>query len=471
MGRTEQRLAAFITETAANDIPDESYRAAEQAIFDCVGVTLAGAAEPHGQMMTRFIATEGAQAGCSVIGTGLKTSMSMAALGNGTLGHALDFDDMGGFGHPSVVLLPPALAAGEPAGISGRDLLTAYIIGFEVGYHLNQGSRYAQGERGFHATAVFGTLAATAVASRLLGLSTEQTITALGIAGSMPSGIVQNFGTYTKPLHAGLSSRSGVTAALLARDGWTATDNVIESRVGWAAAYSGAGNYDAAAMVNDLGSVWGSKDKIVIKKYPCCGSNHSSLDSLLSLMREHGFTLDDVAEVEATGFPAISHVLLYPEPTSVFQGKFSVHYNVATALIDGQIDIDSFAEERLSRPEFAEALDKVDIKVSSRWDPAVSNGPTENPVTVRLKDGRVLTRSTNRFRMHGTPVDPLTEDELTGKFRRNASLALTPDNIDAAVHAWQSIADLADIRTAIETVAGQRIGNSTGAAIPAQPSC
>ena len=452
MGKTETRIAEFIIETDPSDMPVESFKAAREACFDCVGVMLAGAAQPHGHMMAEFVAEEGARGDCSVLGTAVRTSPSMAALANGTLGHALDYDDMGGFGHPSVVLLPPALAVGERMGISGRELLSAYIVGYEVGTHLNRGSNYIQGERGFHSTSVFGTLAATAVACRLLRLSKEQTIMALGIAGSMPSGVLQNFGTHTKPLHAGLSSRSGVMAALLARKGYLACDNIVESKVGWAAAYMGEGNYDLPAMVKDLGSVWTSANSIVIKKYPCCGSNHSTLDSLLGLIREHGFTLDEVDEVEVAGLPAISHVLLYPDPRSSFQGKFSLAYNVATALVDGQINMASFEGDRVLRSEYRQALDKVEIKVRSKWDSDYESHPSENPVTVRLKNGRTFTRTTNRHAMHGTPADPLSQEELHGKFRQNARLVLSDEQVEEALRLWWMLDELPEIGRATAAV-------------------
>jgi 2-methylcitrate dehydratase PrpD len=438
-GHAERRIAEFIVETDAGAIPAECYRAAREASFDCIGVMLAGVPEPHGRMIVELASGEGGPGPCTIVGTSVRTSATMAALANGTLGHALDYDDMGGFGHPSVVLLPAALAAGEVAGASGRDVLAAYILGFEVARHLSRAATYNQGERGFHSTVVFGTLGAVAAASRLLGLSVEQTIMALGLSGSMPSGVVQNFGTHTKPLHAGMTCRSGVMAAMLASKGWLACDNIIESKVGWAAAYIGAGNYDPQAMVKDLGSQWTIQDTIVIKKYPCCGTNHSALDSLLALEREHRFRWDQVAEVEVAGLPDISHVLLYPEPRYGFQGKFSLPYNVATALVDGRIDIDSYTDERLARPELAEALRRVDVKVVSRWDPAWSPHPRETPVTVRLEDGRTLTRSTNRHTMHGTPADPLTADELKGKFRRNARLCLDPAHAERALGLWWEI--------------------------------
>jgi 2-methylcitrate dehydratase PrpD len=452
MGKTEERIAEFVVKTAAAEIPAASYAAVQRAVLDCIGCMLAGAAQPHGQIITRHARDEGGSGPCTVVGTGIKTSRSMAALANGTLGHALDFDDGGGFGHASVVLLPPALAVGEALGVSGRELLTAYILGFEVGAGLARGARYVQGARGFHSTPVFGALAATAVAARLLGLNQGQTVLALGIAGSMPSGVLQNFGTYTKPLHAGMTARGAVVAARLAQDGWTACDNIVESRAGWASSYIGAGNYDPAAMVAELGTKWASSEKLGIKRFPCCQSIHLGLNSLLSLMDEYGFTAADVERLEVAGLPAHSHVLFYPHPSNAFQGKFSIHYSLATALVDGQLDVDSYVPEKLERPEFAEALQKIDVKVTSNWDTAYAALPGETPLRVQLKDGRVLTRSTGRHSMYGMPANPLTDDDLQAKFRLNAQLTLSSDEAEQALSCWSRLGELPNLRAALETV-------------------
>ena len=452
MGACEERLARFVAETPADAIPAESYRAALQAAFDCVGVALAGAAQPQGRMIVDFVEAQGGNDQCTILGNRLRTSPYLAALANGTLGHALDYDDMGGFGHPSVALLPTALAVGEALGKSGREVLTAYVLGFETGVHLNKGSENVQGLSGFHSTAVFGTIAATAAAARLMGLTTQQTLTAFGLAGSMPSGILQNFGSYTKPLHAGMTCRSGVLAATLAKQGWTATDAFLSSKVGWAHAYIGEHRYDPERMTANLGKIWYSKDTIVIKKYPCCGSNHSALDSLISLLEEHDLKLDDIARVEVDNVPAISHVLLHPNPTLGYQGKFSIHYNIATALVDRRIDIESFTDAKLNRPEYREARAKTEIRVMSNWDPEYEHAPTYNPVAIVLKNGERLTRRTNRRTMHGAPADPLSEQELKDKFRSCASLCLPQNQVEEAIDAWWSFDRAAKIAEPLATV-------------------
>ncbi len=452
MSVCEARLAKFVTETAPEVIPKESYRAALEASFDCIGVTLAGAVQPQGKMIVEFVDAQGGNGACTIIGNRLRTSPYLAALANGTLGHALDFDDMGGFGHPSVALLPTALAIGEQLGKSGRDILSAYVIGFEVAVHLNRGSENVQGLSGFHSTAIFGTMGATAVAARLMGLTTEQTLMAFGLAGSTPSGILQNFGTYTKPLHAGMACRSAVMAASLAKQGWLATDAFLSSKVGWAHAYIGEHKYDPETMTANLGKTWFSKDTIVIKKYPCCGSNHGALDALTGLLAEHDIELDDVARVDVDNVPSISHVLLHPNPTYGYQGKFSLHYNIATALVDKKIGIDSFSDEKLNRPEYREARAKTHVNVMSDWDPEYEHGPTYNPVTITLKNGERLTKKVNRRTMHGAPADPLSERELKDKFRDCARLCLPDGQVESAVEAWWMLDSAAKLTPALESV-------------------
>ncbi len=452
MSACEERLAKFVTETSPDAIPPESYREALRACFDCVGVALAGAAQPHGKMIVDFVDAQGGNNACTIIGNTSRTSPYLAALANGTLGHALDYDDMGGFGHPTVVLLPAALAIGEQLGKPGKEILAAYVIGFEVAFNLNRGAKNVQGLTGFHSTATFGTISATAVAARLMGLTTEQTIMAFGLAGSMPSGILQNFGTHTKPLHAGLSCRNGVMAASLAKQGWLATDSFINSKVGWAHAYIGEGNYDPEAMTANLGKTWASKDTIVIKKYPCCGSNHGALDSLLALLKEHNVSLDDIVRVDVDKVPAISHVLLHPNPKYGFQGKFSLHYNIATALVDKKINIESFTDEKLNRPEYRVAREKTHVNVMSNWDPDYQHGPTYNPVTITLKNGERLTKRTNRHTMHGAPADPLSEQELKEKFRYCAAQRLPAGQVEEAVSAWWSLDRAPSLKQALVTV-------------------
>jgi len=451
----EEALAEFVTGFPEEEIPESCYRRAREGIFDCAGVMIAGSAEEVGkrildvvrmQMMQRTDATS------TVVGLASKFSAYAAALANGTCAHALDFDDMGAFGHPSAILLPATLAVGEAVGASGRDVVTAYIIGFEIGAHLHAGSEYVQSERLFHSTAVFGLMAATAAVARLLGLNRAQTITALGTAASGGAGILQNFGTFTKPLHAGLVASHAVLACLLSQVGWRATESFLGSRAGWAAAYIREGNYDPERMVQSLGRKWLLPEKLTIKKYPCCGSTHSALDSVLALCREEGLRYEAIKEVRVQGLPANSYVLLYPEPTHGFQGKFSLRYVVASAILDGEVTIETFSEDRLHRPEIQEAMRKVRIELLSKWERKEEALPAETPVEIELYDGRVLRRSTNRFTMHGTASDPLTEKELKQKFRLCAGRRFGPEHVEEALLSWWDLTQAAEVRSVAATL-------------------
>ena len=170
-----------------------------------------------------------------------------------------DYDDFGGFGHPTVAIFPALLALGEHIGATGRDLLEAYVIGCELGLALQHTTKYNQMQKGFHSTGVIGRLASAAACAKLLKLDEKQTTTALGIAGSMASGLIHNFGTMTKPLHAGLTCRDGVTAAQLAQRGLTSGDQILEHPFGFAATVLGQGIYNLDEMAENLGKPSGSR--------------------------------------------------------------------------------------------------------------------------------------------------------------------------------------------------------------------
>jgi len=451
----EERVAEFITQFPDQEIPEACYQRACEGIFDCAGVMVAGSVEEPGRTMLGFVRSQlssGPEASSTIVGMESRASAYAAALANGTCAHALDYDDMGGFGHPSTVLLPAVLAVGEAIAASGHDVVTAYIIGFEVGTHLHAGSDYAQQEQLFHSTSVYGMMAATAAVARLLRLDREQAMTALGIAASSGAGILQNFGTYTKPLHAGLVASHAVMAGLLAQGGWKATTRFITSRAAWAAAYIREGRYNADRMTQQLGTTWLLPEKLTIKKYPCCGSTHSALDSVLGLCREGHLRYSDIKEVRVQGLPANSYVLLYPAPAHGFEGKFSIPYAVASAILDGEVTMETFSPQRWSRPQVQEALGKVKVELVSKWEQREEAFPAETPVEIELHDGTVLRRSTNRFTMHGTAADPLTEEELQQKFRVCLGRRFAPAHVEDALRAWWEFARATDVRVVAQTL-------------------
>ena len=447
MGATE-KIANWIVNTGYEDIPPDAIRVANESCFDLLGVILAGSTEPVAGIIQQYVADQGGVDEATVLASGQRSASSQAALANGTMGHALDYDDFGGFGHPTVAIFPALMALGEKTGATGRDLLEAYVVGCEVGLALQHYTKYNQMEKGFHATAVIGHIACTAACAKLLGLDEHQTTMALGMAGSMAGGLIHNFGTMTKPLHAGLVCRDGITAAQLAQRGLTSGENIIEHPLGFARTVLGPGIYDLEDMSDNLGKPFRVQDALMIKKYPCCGGNHSMLDSLFSLMREHDFTYDDVVSAEVAQ-PYLSIVMMYGGPDTGLQGKFSSQYAVAAALVDGDMGIDTYTDEKVREPAIKETMQKVSQRVIPKADELSVDFDQGIPVKITLKDGRVLEHSTTRQNILGSQQNPWGFDNIKAKFEVNAALALGRERIAETVDTWSDITQVENVSEAI----------------------
>ena len=447
MGATET-IAKWIVNTTYEDIPPDAIRVASESCFDLLGVILAGSTQPVGEIIQQYVTDLGGSPDATVLASGRQNSLPNTALANGTMGHALDFDDYGGFGHPTVAIFPALLALGEHIGATGRDIMEAYVVGCEIGLAVSHATKYQQMDRGFHSTAVIGHLASAAACSKLLKLDEHQTTMALGMAGSMAGGLIHNFGTMTKPLHAGMTCRDGVMAAQLAQRGLTSGERIIEHPLGFANTVLGQGIYDLDEMAENLGKPFRTQDALIIKKYPCCGGNHSMLDSLFSLMREHNFTYEDVASAEVDQ-PYLSIVTMYGEPETPLQGKFSAQYNVAAALVDHQLAIDTFSDEKIADPAVKETMKKVRNRVVSKAEEGVVDFSKGIPIRITLKDGRVLEHSTTRNDILGSQGNPWGFENIKSKFQANAGMVLTEEEVTAAVEAWSDITQVSDVAAAI----------------------
>src|SRR6266545_5166517 len=310
-------LAESSAKSRWEDCPAAAVEAARRAILDCLGVMLAGSAEPAARIVQKVADAEGGTPLCTVVGTGRRSGAVWAALCNGTAAHALDFDDtnFAMMGHPSAPVLSAALAAAELALADGRALVHAFLLGFEVETSLAEVLNPPHYERGWHATCTLGTLGAAAAAARLLGLDAMQTRTALAIAASQASGLKENFGTMTKPFHAGHAARSGVLSALLAREGFTASEQALEGPQGYFAVL-GAGKREERALER-LGAPWKIlASGVAVKPYPSCACTHSIIDGALELRRTHHIEPDDVAEVTIGVNQVVPRILIHSNPRS-----------------------------------------------------------------------------------------------------------------------------------------------------------
>jgi 2-methylcitrate dehydratase PrpD len=435
------RLGAFVVSA---EPPPEARARAAVALLDTVGVTLAGASEPASRIVQSMVAAEGGEA-CGVFGTSWRASASGAALANGTAAHALDYDDMCfvSLAHPSAPLVPALLAVGEVAGSSGSDLLDAYIVAFEIEGRLGQLMNPRHYQRGWHCTSTLGTIGAAAAVSRLLRLDEAAASHALAIAASEASGLKENFGTMVKPLHAGLAARNGVQAGLLAQAGMIASARAVDGPQGFLRAMDGEHSAIGDALA-DLGQRWEIVETgITVKLYPSCAGTHPALDAILDLRRQHGFVADDVEQIDVDVDSITPTILIYERPRSGLEGKFSMPFCAAAAVVFGHVGLDTFDDATVT----SDAVTAFMPRVTMRTDPSLNGiGPalTQARVTVRLRDGRVLTERANGAR--GYPARPASDDELDAKFLQCARRALPEASCRSALQLLRRIEQVEDIR-------------------------
>lgn len=449
MTREAALLAEFVARAAP---PPQALDRAAAAVRDTIGVTLAGAIEPAARLVQALAVEEG-RGSCGIVGTPVRTGASWAACANGVAAHALDFDDMCfvSLAHPSCALLPAALAAGELVGASGRRLLDAYVVGFELECRLGtvMNPRHYH-ERGWHCTSTIGTVGAAAAAARVLGLTAAETGHALGIAASSACGLKENLGSMVKPLHAGLAARNGMTAALLARRGYTASAHSLDGPQGFLAAMDAQHATLEPAVSDLLGGSTGPALRweilatgITVKLYPSCAATHPAIDVLRDLRRRERLSADEVEAIEIDVDAMTPRLLIYDRPATGLEGKFSMPFCAAAALVDGDVGIGTFGPERMRAPAVQALMSKVTMRVDPAFDREAPLSHTR--VTVRLRGGRVVTASADGAR--GYPARPASDDELAAKFIACARRSLPPE---AATRAWAALADvehIADVST------------------------
>ncbi|HET7874746.1 MAG TPA: MmgE/PrpD family protein, partial [Methylomirabilota bacterium] len=359
MGATSA-IAEFIVKSRWEDCPPAAVAAARWAILDCLGVMLAGSIESPARIVQGVARAEGGAPLATVVGTGRRTGAVWAALANGTAAHALDFDDtnFAMMGHPSAPVLAAGLAAGELALADGRALVHAFLLGFEVETTVAQVINPPHYERGWHATCTLGTLGAAAAAARLLGLDAAQTRTALAVAASQASGLKENFGTMTKPFHAGHAARSGVLSALLAREGWTASEQAIEGPQGFLAVL-GADKREETVL-GTLGAPWKILSSgVAVKPYPSCACTHSIIDGALTLRQAHGIRPAEIDEVTVGVHALVPRILIHARPRTGLEAKFSGEFSAAAALVEGRVGLGTFRDDKAQDPAIRALMERV----------------------------------------------------------------------------------------------------------------
>jgi 2-methylcitrate dehydratase PrpD len=437
---TEQ-LARFIVETKFDDIPQDAIAKGKELLIDTVGVTLAGSVQPLSGIMRNHIEEIGGIPECTILGNGGRTSATNAALINGTMAHALDFDDVMMGGHDGAIIVPVVLSLGEKLKLSGKRCLEALIVGVEIWGALTNGCSITTSISFLlHSMTIYGCLSAVASASKLLGLDIDQTRSAIGIAASQVSGVRDNIGTMTKALHAGLAARAGVSSAMLAKAGFTGQTDVIESPRGWGNAIIGRGRFDPEKIVKDLGKVFRISNSVQFKRYPCCWAQHRVIEAIFYLMKEHDISYEDIDIVTIDHAYNNAGLLMFSKPDTPLRGKFSAQYTAAAAILDGKIDIDTYSDSRYPDSKLDEAMQKIRVVIHTDW-PLERPGPPA-PVSIKLKDGTEFTHAVTV--LPGTSKKPFTKEEFYGKYETCANLALSAEKAQGALKILEKFEELSD---------------------------
>jgi 2-methylcitrate dehydratase PrpD len=447
------RIARFIVETKCQDIPYNALQTAKTAVLDCLGVALAGSKEESARISGKIARQEAAKEETTVIGQGFRSSALHAAFANGTAAHALDFDhSFTMMGQPTAPIIPAVISLGEALGASGRDILEAYVVGFEVTAKLVYALR-ASAQDGWHGPGTLGSFGAAAGCAKLLKLDAAQIEMALGIAASMAGGVVCNFGTMTKPLHVGLGARNGVLAAKLAQSGFTANAAAIEARNGLFDVFyhvTPTGN----GPVGELGKSFALiTDGIRIKPYPCGGLTHQAIDAVLDFRAKHGITADRVESIDVDVMQHTYDRIAFRIPQTGIQGKFCMGYLLARAIIDGKVSLDVFTDTAVKDPNVLKLAEKVRMRLDNSLK-AQTEGGRPCRVTIRLKSGQTYTRETQHAK--GSPEVPMTAEEIRVKFTECASRTISDNSTQRVMDYVERLETLDDIRPLCQLLIGEK---------------
>lgn len=442
-----REVAEFVASVSPGAIPAKLKEAAKAGMTDCVAVTVAGSDEPAVRLALALVApAAGPDGSAPLIPSGTLYAAQDAAFVNGIAGHALDYDDVGMDGHPSVALTPAILAEGWALGVSGETALAAYVTGYEIWALLHELEPGKMHERGFHPTANWGAIAAAGACAVLHGLDADRAGHAIGIAASLASGLVANFGTMTKPLHAGRTAQSGVIAARLAASGFTAAADVLEHRTGFLMAHSASGVPDLAERDHGLGRRWRMAEMgINIKNYPLCYCTHRAIDAMLDIVRDNDLKPEDVREIRVgAGRPELL-ILRNHMPRTGLEAKFSMEFAMASALVARRVGIGELSDGFVRRPEVIEAMGKVKLEAIHDGLGGMPDSPPDT-VEVVTATGRVLTHEPVRY-ARGSWQLPLGRDGLRAKYDDCVARHLPPRRADELFEALMDLETVTSLKT------------------------
>ena len=422
------------------DLPEKALESAKIAILDTVGVTLAGSCEEAPKIAERALGADVSNGPCLIFGSARRTTSLSAALINGVAAHVLDFDDSSDTlgGHPSVPILPALLALAEEIDASGREVLLAYVAGFETETRIARSVNFDHYRKGWHPTTTLGIFGTAAACSRLLNLPQEIVATALSLSVSMAAGVKASFGTMTKSLHVGHCSRDGLFATLLAKQGFTAHSEAFEHKQGFFNVFNGAGTFDSEKILDH----WADPLDIVepgvaIKQYPCCGSTHPALDAVIEIVRTHRIEPDDVSQIDAWIHARRLEHTNRPAPQSALEAKFSLQYCVARALMHSRVVLEYFEGNFFRDLDVRRIMQRVRVQpyTEAQFD---ADNHFGSEVKITMVNGQTYSAKVQNA-LGRTSSNPLPQERLRKKFEDCAGRVLSPDHVEKV---YASIGDL-----------------------------
>jgi 2-methylcitrate dehydratase PrpD len=439
-------MAQWILNVRHPDFSEEVKQSAKRCILDTIGVALAGSRTDVSKIVRGHVLRESCAGDSLLWGTGVRTSPGAAALVNGAMAHALDFDETNysSIAHPSAVVVPAALAVGESLGATGKDLLASFVVGYEITSKLGGAVNPKAYEKGWWTTSSLGTIGAAAAAARLLRLSQEKTEWALGLAIGQTSGVRANNGTLAKPFQAGRAAQNGVLSAQLAREGLTASPMAFEKPAGF---FDVCVDGEYGDVIESLGLPFDLVDPgVVFKRYPSCSASHAAVDALLGITSEQNLSWKDVASITCEVTHLVKISLVYDSPTTPDEARFSMPFCIAAALKEKQLLPSCFVRGFLEDPIIRELMKKVTMKAApnpSGEQGFSLEGPEAARVTVETRDKGVFTKTVQHAK--GGTQNPLSWDEIVHKFRRCVESILTDDRMDQIEEAVTGIETLRNV--------------------------
>jgi len=406
-------LGGFVAALSFEKLPPEAVDVARLGFIDTIATMIAGSRDEAPQLLKKALAPPPGPA--TLYFTGETAPAPEAAWINGTAAHALDYDDVAVRGHPSTVLVPAILAEGETLGSSGTDMVVAYVAGYETWAELSRRDPGHHHRKGWHPTGIFGAIAAAAACARLRRLDAGKTTLALALSASQSGGLMANFGTMTKPFHAGRAAHSGLVSARMAEAGFTASMDALEHPQGFLSAVSPEGECDRDSPAA-CGNPWHIvQNRLSIKKYPACYAVHRSVDGLLDLLKERPVKPEEIARITASISKTRAMILRNHRPQTGLEGKFSMEFAMAASVIARRASLAEFTDGFVRRADVQALMQKVAIETNENYDPEMSGASIYDRVRVELLGGETLETAQIK-RARGAAELPLGDAELFEKF-------------------------------------------------------